>query len=272
MKLIDTHAHIYSEQFAKDRQEMLERAFLEGIELIYMPNVDHKSIDGMLALEDRYPKQCVPMMGLHPCSVGKDFEKELYIVEDWFNKRSFVAVGEMGIDLYWDTTFIAQQEEAFKIQANWAKKYKIPLIIHSRSKQNDTKNSENNDKNNNAMQKVIALLENLASDDLFGILHCFGGTVMEAEKLIDLNFKLGIGGVVTYKNGGLEPVIAAVDLEHLVLETDCPYLAPLPHRGKRNETAFVKLVAEKIATLKNIPLEVVAAKTTENAKKLFNKM
>lgn len=269
MKLIDTHAHIYSEQFAKDRHEMLERAFLDGIELIYMPNVDHKSIDGMLALEDRYPQQCIPMMGLHPCSVGKYFEKELYLVEDWFNKRSFVAVGEMGIDLYWDTTFIAQQEEAFKIQANWAKKYKIPLIIHSRSKQNM---KDEDDKNNNAMQKVITLLENLASDDLFGVLHCFGGTVAEAEKLIDLNFKLGIGGVVTYKKGGLEPVIAAVDLENLVLETDCPYLAPMPHRGKRNETAFVKLVAEKIATLKNIPLEIVAAKTTENAKKLFAKV
>jgi TatD DNase family protein len=258
MKFIDTHAHIYSEQFEKDRQDMLERAFREGIEVIYMPNVDHKSIDGMLELENCYPKQCLPMMGLHPCSVGKDFEKELYLVETWLNKRHFVAVGEMGIDLYWDTTFAAQQEEAFKIQANWAAKYNIPLIIHARSKNEGE-----------AMQKIISLLETLKSDKLFGILHCFTGTMTDAKRLIDLNFKLGIGGVVTYKNGGLEPIIKEIELENLVLETDCPYLAPLPHRGKRNETAFVKLVADKIATIKQIDIEVVAQKTTENAKKLF---
>lgn len=258
MQLIDTHAHIYSEQFAKDRNEMLERAFNEGVTQIYMPNVDHKSIDGMLELEDNYPLQCIPMMGLHPCSVGKDFEKELYLVEDWLNKKKFVAVGEMGIDLYWDTTFATQQEEAFKIQAQWAKKYNIPLIIHSRSKNEGE-----------AMQKIIALLEELHSENLFGILHCFTGNLEDAKRLIKLNFKLGIGGVVTYKNGGLEPIIKQTDLEHLVLETDCPYLAPLPHRGKRNETAFVKLVAEKIATMKQIDVDIVAKTTTDNAKKLF---
>jgi TatD DNase family protein len=258
MQLIDTHAHIYSEQFAKDRSQMLERAFLEGIEQIYMPNVDHKSIDGMLALEDLYPQKCIPMMGLHPCSVDKDFEKELYLVEDWLNKKKFVALGEMGIDLYWDTAFEEQQIEAFMIQAQWAKKFNIPLIIHSRSK-----------KEREAMQKIIALLEKLQDKNLFGILHCFTGSVEDAKRLISLNFKLGIGGVVTYKNGGLEPVILQTALQDLVLETDCPYLAPLPHRGKRNETAFVKLVAEKIAQIKNITVEEVAQITTENAKNLF---
>jgi TatD DNase family protein len=258
MKLIDTHAHIYSEQFEKDRDAMLERAFSAEVSRIYMPNVDHTSIDGMLELEDKYPTQCVPMMGLHPCSVGKDFEKELYLVEDWLNKRKFVALGEMGIDLFWDTTFVAQQEEAFKIQAAWAKKYKIPLIIHARSKEEGT-----------AMAKIIELLENLKDENLFGILHCFTGTLQDAKKLIALDFKLGIGGVVTYKNSGLAPIISQIKLQDLVIETDCPYLAPMPHRGKRNETAFVQLVAEKIANIQQIDVEIVAQQTTENAKKLF---
>jgi TatD DNase family protein len=258
MQLIDTHAHIYSEQFAKDQAEMLERAKEAGICAIYMPNIDHRSIDGMLELEAKNPDFCMPMMGLHPCSVKKDFEKELYLVESWLGKRNFTAIGEMGIDLYWDTTFAAQQIEAFKIQANWAKKYKKPLIIHSRSRQEGE-----------AMQQIIALLEELKTADLFGILHCFTGTVADAKKLTALNFSLGIGGVATYKNGGLEPVIQQLDLQHFVLETDCPYLAPNPHRGKRNEVAYTALVAEKIAALKGMEVGEIAYITTQNAKKLF---
>jgi TatD DNase family protein len=258
MQLIDTHAHIYSEQFAKDRSQMIERAKEGGICNIFMPNIDHRSIDSMLELEEKYPAYCVPMMGLHPCSVKKDFEKELYIVENWLSKKKFVAVGEMGLDLYWDSTFEAQQIEAFKIQANWAKQYKVPLIIHSRSRTEGE-----------AMQKIIALLEDLAHENLFGILHCFTGTVADAKRLTALNFRLGIGGVVTYKNGGLEPIIQQLDLQHFVLETDCPYLAPNPHRGKRNETAYTALVAQKMADIRQVDVLEIAKITTENARKLF---
>jgi TatD DNase family protein len=258
MQFIDTHAHIYSDQFAKDQNEMLDRAKEAGIGAIYMPNIDHRSIDPMLELEAKNPNFCIPMMGLHPCSVKKDFEKELYLVESWLNKRSFAAIGEMGIDLYWDTTFADQQIEAFKIQANWAKQYKKPLIIHSRSRTEGE-----------AMQQIIALLEDLKTPNLFGILHCFTGTVADAKRLTALNFKLGIGGVVTYKNGGLEPVIQQLDLQHFVLETDCPYLAPNPHRGKRNEVAYTALVAQKMAALTGKEVEEIATMTTQNAKKLF---
>jgi TatD DNase family protein len=256
--MIDTHAHIYSKQFDKDREEMLSRAFEEGLTHIFMPNVDHESIDSMLELELKYPRQCYAMMGLHPCSVDKNFEKELYLVEDWLSKRHFTAVGEMGIDLYWDTSFVEQQIEAFKIQANWAKKYQLPLIIHSRSKQDGE-----------AMQLIIKLLQELKTDDLYGILHCFTGTVADAEQLIDLGFSLGIGGVLTYKNSGLDQVVAQIPIEHLVVETDCPYLAPQPHRGKRNETAYTKLVIEKIATVKSVSIKEVAEQTSQNALKIF---
>ncbi len=258
MQLIDTHAHIYSEQFAKDRNEMLDRAKQAGLQAIFMPNIDHRSIDGMLELEEKHPDFCLPMMGLHPCSVKKDFEKELYLVESWLNKRKFIAVGEMGLDLYWDTSFEAEQVEAFKIQTKWAIQYKVPLVIHSRSKVEGE-----------AMQKIIHLLETLQHPDLFGVLHCFTGTVADANRLIALQFRLGIGGVVTYKNGGLEPVIQQLDLQHFVLETDCPYLAPNPHRGKRNETAYTALVAQKIAEMKAINVETIATQTTANANKLF---
>jgi TatD DNase family protein len=253
MQFIDTHAHIYSEQFQSDREKMLGRTFEANVTQILMPNVDSSSIEGMLALEQRYPKQCFPMMGLHPCSVDKDFEKELLVVEEWLSKRRFIAVGEMGIDLYWDKTFFEQQKEAFRIQANWAKSYQIPLVIHSRE----------------AIKEVILLLEELADERLFGVLHCFTGTVEEAKQLIALNFKLGIGGVVTYKNGGLEPVIKEIDLTHLVLETDSPYLAPIPHRGKRNETSYIPIIAQKIADIRNTTLDMVAQQTTENAIQLF---
>ncbi|MCU0390957.1 MAG: TatD family hydrolase [Thermoflexibacter sp.] len=253
MQFIDTHAHIYSEQFQSDREKMLGRTFEADVTQILMPNIDSSSIEGMLALEQRYPNQCFPMMGLHPCSVDKDFEKELLVVEEWLSKRRFIAVGEMGIDLYWDKTFFEQQKEAFRIQANWAKSYQIPLVIHSRE----------------AIKEVILLLEELADERLFGVLHCFTGTVEEAKQLIALNFKLGIGGVVTYKNGGLEPVIKEIDLTHLVLETDSPYLAPIPHRGKRNETSYIPIIAQKIADIRNTTLDMVARQTTENAIRLF---
>jgi TatD DNase family protein len=253
MQFIDTHAHIYSDKFDSDRAKMLERTFGSGVTQICMPNVDSESIEGMLALEEQYPNHCLAMMGLHPCSVNQDFEKELKIAEDWFAKRNFIAVGEMGIDLYWDKTFIAQQKEAFRIQASWAKQKGLPLVIHSRE----------------AIREVLELLEALTDDTLFGVLHCFTGTLDDAKRLVNMNFRLGIGGVVTYKNGGLEPVLKEIGLEHIVLETDSPYLAPNPYRGKRNETSYIPIIAQKIAEIKEISINEVATQTTATAKKLF---
>lgn len=251
--MIDTHAHIYSDKFAKDRSDMLERAFEAGLSRIYMPNIDHTSTDGMLELEHRYPNRCLPMMGLHPCSVDAQFEKELYQVEAWLAKRDFVAIGEMGLDLYWDKTYFPQQQEAFRIQAQWAKDYGRPLVIHTRD----------------SMAETISLLEELADDRLTGVVHCFTGTSEDARRITELGFYLGIGGVVTFKNGGLDKVIPDLDLKHLVLETDSPYLAPKPHRGKRNEPAYVRLVADRVAELLNSSTTEVEAITDANALALF---
>ncbi|MES2732702.1 MAG: TatD family hydrolase [Bacteroidota bacterium] len=247
--MVDTHAHIYADEFSSDRADMLERGFEKGLSHIWMPNIDHTSVDGMLELEAKYPKQCIPMMGLHPCYVKKDFEKELYQVENWLNRRKFLAIGEIGLDFYWDTTFRAQQEEAFRVQVRWAHQHRLPIIIHCR----------------NSFQETVALLEEMAIPDLRGIFHCFSGNLDDARKAIELNFLLGIGGVVTFKNGGLDKVLPEIELKHLVLETDCPYLAPVPHRGKRNESGFLPLIAQKIADLKQVSMEIVAETTTQNA-------
>ncbi|NLR90182.1 MULTISPECIES: TatD family hydrolase [Flammeovirga] len=252
--MIDTHAHIYSDKFKEDIDNVLASAFDNGLKHILMPNIDHTSIDGMLALEDKYSSQCLSMMGLHPCHVDKNFEKELYIVEDWLNKRKFVAVGEMGLDLYWDKTFKEQQIEAFKIQAELAKKHQLPLVIHARD----------------AMTETIELLEELACDELFGVLHCFTGTLEEANRIIDVNFKLGIGGVVTFKNGGLDKVVPHVDLKHMVLETDSPYLAPKPFRGKRNQPLYTTYVCDRVADLLGISGAEVEEATDRNAYDLFD--
>jgi len=218
-----------------------------------MPNVDHQSIDGMLELESRFPNQCTAMMGLHPCSVKKDFERELYIVEDWLSKRKFSAVGEIGTDLYWDKTFWDQQQEAFLIQVKWAKQYDLPIIIHCRE----------------SIDETIALVENQQDGKLTGIFHCFSGNAEQAARIIKLGFYLGIGGVATFKNGGLDKVLPEIDLAHLVLETDSPYLAPVPHRGKRNEPAYIPLVAKRISEIKNCSIEDIQKSTTQNALKLF---
>ena len=250
---VDTHAHLYADQFRHDRDEMIVRALEAGVTRLYLPNIDHTSVEGMLALEEKYPEHCIPMMGLHPCSVGKDFERELYEVETWLARRPFKAIGEMGTDLHWDTTYFEQQKEAFRVQANWAKQYKLPLIIHCRKSTYET----------------IALLKELQDGTLRGIFHCFGGSWEEAQEIMKLGFLMGIGGVVTYKNGGLNKVLPKIDLEHLVLETDAPYLTPEPHRGKRNESAYIPLIAQKIDDIKGLPVEEVMQKTSENAQKLF---
>lgn len=247
--MIDTHAHIYAPEFASDRADMLERAFTQGLSQIWMPNIDHTSTDGMLELENQYPNQCLPMMGLHPCYVKKDFQKELYRVEEWLNKRKFLAVGEIGLDFYWDTTYRAQQEEAFKVQVRLAQQHGLPIVIHCRE----------------SFTETVALLQELAIPDLRGIFHCFSGNLQDARKVIELNFLLGIGGVVTFKNGGLDQVLPEIDLQHVVLETDCPYLAPVPYRGKRNESGYLPTIAQKLADLKGVSLRVVAEASTRNA-------
>jgi TatD DNase family protein len=249
----DTHAHIYSEEFSADRDDLLRKSEEAGVLRIFMPNIDHTSIDAMMEVESKNPSKYVSMMGLHPCYVKKDFERELYLVEDWLNKRKFSAVGEMGTDLYWDKTFWPQQQEAFKVQVQLAKKFRLPLVIHSRE----------------SIDETIELLKPFADGSLTGIFHCFSGSLEQAKKIIEMNFYLGIGGVVTFKNGGLDKVLPEINLDRIVLETDSPYLAPVPHRGKRNEPSYIPLVAQKICDLKKITLEELSIATNANASKTF---
>lgn len=249
---IDTHAHIYLEQFSKDLPEVMERAHEADVKEIYMPNIDHTSIDNMLEVEDKY-QQCVAMMGLHPCSVKKDFEKELYIVENWLSKRKFVAIGEIGTDLYWDKTYWDQQKEAFAIQVVWAKKYNLPIVIHCRE----------------SLDETIELVENLKDDNLSGVFHCFGGSLEQAKRISALGFYIGIGGVATFKNSGMDKIIPDLDINSLVLETDSPYLTPAPHRGKRNEPSYVALVGDKVADYMDKDREEVGSITSYNARKLY---
>ena len=253
MHLIDTHAHLYLKQFDKDREAILQRAIENGVEEFFLPNIDSSSIDALLDLEAKYPDRCHAMMGLHPCSVDANFEKELEVVEEWLKKRPFCAIGEIGLDLHWDTTFFEQQKEAFKIQINWAKELNIPIVIHSRK----------------SAWEVIEVLRAEKDERLKGIFHCFGGTIEEANAIIELGFYLGIGGVLTFKKAGLDKTLEQVDLKHIVLETDAPYLAPVPYRGKRNESAYIRIIAEKLALVKNVALEKVAHITSSNAKKIF---
>ncbi len=251
MKLVETHAHIYLKEFANDLSEMIDRAKEAGIERIYMPNVDHATIDDMLEVAHKYPGYCIPMMGLHPCSVTNHFEKDLYEVEDYLKKGGFAAVGEIGTDLYWDKTFWPEQQEAFKIQAGFANQFDLPLIIHCRE----------------TIDETIELVKSTKANN--GIFHCFTGNVEQAKQIIKQEFSIGLGGVATFKNGGLEPVIKEVDLKNMVLETDSPYLAPVPYRGKRNEPSYIKLVAEKMATVRGIETEKIGEVTSENAYKIF---
>jgi len=250
---IDTHTHLYSEEFNEDRFTCIKQAISNGVSRFYMPNVDSESIDGMLALEAQFPEHCFPMMGLHPCSVNGNYEKELEIIKTWLDKRRFKAIGEIGIDLYWDKTFIKEQELAFKQQIDWALEFNYPIVIHCR----------------NAFDEIYAILSMYSSLPK-GIFHCFSGNLDQAKQILSLgNFKLGIGGVVTFKNSGLDKIVEQLDINDLVLETDAPYLAPVPYRGKRNESNYLPLIAQKIASLKNITVEEIAQITSNNALKLF---
>ncbi len=232
---------------------MIHRALDQGVRRIFLPNIDSSSIQAMLQLEADFPDHCYAMMGLHPCSVKENYREELKLVEEWLGKRDFCAIGEIGMDLYWDKTHIKEQEEAFRHQIRLACKLQKPFVIHCRD----------------AFDEIFEVLESEELPDIPGIFHCFTGTLEQAERAIGLGFRLGIGGVVTFKNGGLDQVIPHIGLEHIVLETDSPYLAPVPYRGKRNETSYIKLVAERVAELSGRKLEEVAYVTTETSKKIF---
>ena len=252
--MIDTHAHIYLQDFKVDREAMLDRCREQGVEKVLMPNIDSESIDDMLELESKYPNFCIAMMGLHPCYVKRGFEKDLYIVEDWLNKRKFCGVGEIGTDLYWDKTLWAEQQHAFEIQLGFAGKFNLPVSIHSRE----------------STEEALNIIEKLQDGKLKGVFHCFSGALAQAERAVKLGFCLGIGGVATFKKGELDELLKKIDLQYIVLETDSPYLAPVPHRGKRNEPSYLHYVAEKIATVKSVSLETVIEATTTNAKTIFN--
>jgi TatD DNase family protein len=253
MQLIDTHCHLYSREFTRDLAETLHRAEIEGVEKIYLPAIDSSSLDDLIALEGQYPGKCVGMIGLHPCYVKENFGEELKIVEDWLARRPWVAVGEIGLDFYWDRSFDPQQYTAFHRQIEWALHYKRPIVIHSRE----------------SMKESIDVVREHQNGSLGGIFHCFSGTYEMARSIIDLGFYLGIGGVLTYKKSGLAETLAQVPLEHLVLETDAPYLAPVPFRGKRNEPAYLKHIVAALAEVKGVSPEEVAEVTTKNAKKIF---
>jgi TatD DNase family protein len=249
-QLIDTHAHIYLPEFDSDREATLGRAAAAGVEAIYLPAIDSTTHEAMLQTEIRFPN-CRSMIGLHPCSVKEDFEQELAMVENYLRQRKFVAVGEIGLDFYWDTTFTSQQFAAFHRQIALALEYGLPIAIHSR----------------NATDECIEVVRQYPG--LRGVFHCFSGNEEQARALMELGFYLGIGGVVSFKNAGLDKVVQRIGFSHLVLETDAPYLAPVPFRGKRNEPAYTKLVAEKLAALLQVDRLEIAKITTANAKKLF---
>jgi TatD DNase family protein len=251
--LIDTHTHLYANQFEEDRTEMIQRALDVGVEHFFLPNIDLDSIDGMYALEAAYPGQMHPMMGLHPCSVAADYKQVLEQIKSELDKRSFVAIGEIGMDLYWDKTYKKEQEAAFLMQVEWAEKLDIPIVIHSRE----------------TTQLLIDVLEDYGLGRSRGIFHCFGGSYEEAKQIIDLGYDLGIGGVLTFKKSGLSEVLEKIPLKHLVLETDSPYLSPTPKRGKRNESAFIAYIAQKLADIKQVPVEELARITSENASRIF---
>jgi TatD DNase family protein len=253
MEFIDTHAHINDLVFDQDRDQVIKRSIQAGVSKIYLPNIDMTTIESMLEVEAKYPQTCAAMIGIHPCHILDDFEQQLVEVENWLSKRRFAAIGEVGIDLYRDQSYQIQQQEAFATQIAWAKQYQLPLIIHCR----------------NAFEETLQLLETHQDGSLKGIFHCFSGNLAEAKRIIELGFYLGIGGVLTFKNAGLAEVVGDLVLEHLVLETDSPYLAPAPYRGKRNEPSYLPYVAAHMASIYQVETATVAAITTANAKQVF---
>ena len=252
-KLVDTHCHLYLEDFKEDIDAVITRANEEGVQEFFLPNIDSGSIKDLMELCKKFPGQCYPMMGLHPCSVKENFEDELKIVKSNLEKKVFAAVGEIGLDFYWDKTFTNQQYKVFQQQIDWAKEFKIPIVIHSRE----------------SMQECIDMVKKNQDGNLNGIFHCFTGDLDSAKQIIDLGFYLGIGGVLTYKKSNLAETLEKVDVHSLVLETDAPYLTPVPFRGKRNENFYFSYIAANIGEVKNISVEEIARITTENSNKIF---
>jgi TatD DNase family protein len=255
MKMIDTHCHLYGEAFAHDRAEAIQRAENEGVERFFLPAIDSGSREALLELEARYPGVCFGMAGLHPCSVKGNYLEELRVVEEDLARRPWVAVGEIGLDFYWDRTFEREQYEVFRQQIGWALQYDIPIVIHSRD----------------SMAESIEVVREESKGKLRGIFHCFSGDGQAARAIMGLGFYLGIGGVLTYKNSGLPDAIREIPLEFMVLETDAPYLSPVPFRGKRNESSYLTYIAAKLAEVKGVSVEEVARITTENAQKIFGR-
>lgn len=254
MEIIDTHAHLYSAEFDADRDAMIERAIKAGLTKIVLPNIDSESIGGMMALAEKYPDLCHPAMGLHPCHVLPDsWNAELALCYDWLKKYPFVAIGECGMDLYWDQSTKAIQAEALEIQCAWAEEFKLPMVIHSR----------------NATEECIEIVRPWADKDVQGVFHCFSGTVEEAKQITEMGWYLGIGGVITFKKSDLGSIVKQVDPRYLILETDAPYLAPVPYRGKRNESSYLAYVNETLGEHLLVGRKEIAKITTENARRLF---
>lgn len=253
MELIDTHCHLYLDEFAADREAMITRAKETGVGRFYLPAISSEETNHMLELEQAFPDICIPMMGLHPCYVKEDFQKELELVAGWLEKRSFVAIGEIGLDYYWDTQFAKEQLLAFNLQMQWALNKQLPIVIHTR----------------NAMADTLTAVQPYAEKGLRGIFHCFSGNASEAARIVEMGFYLGIGGVITYKNAGLAEALENISIDNLVLETDAPYLTPIPFRGKRNESSYLTYIVSKLAAVKNLPETEVARITTANAQKIF---
>ncbi len=253
MKFIDTHSHLYLQEFAQDIDTVMLRANNEDVKKIFLPSIDSSHHQEMFLLEQKFPDACFAMMGLHPCYVKENYLDELKKVEKLLKQRKFAAIGEIGLDFYWDKNFAKQQYESFDQQMQWALDYNLVINIHTR----------------NATQEAIERVKPFAQKGLKGIFHCFGGTLETAKQIIELDFLLGIGGVVTYKKSGLDEVLKNISLDYIVLETDAPYLTPVPYRGKRNESSYIKIIAQKIADIKKVSIEEIAATTTANAEKIY---
>jgi TatD DNase family protein len=256
MELIDTHTHLFLSQFDNDIDNVIQNSISNGVTKMLLPNIDSTTTNQMLKLSERYPKHCFPMIGLHPCSVNtENAEQEIIHVEQMLEKNKFLAIGEIGIDLYWDKSTLDIQKQVFELQINLAKKHRLPIVIHVRD----------------SFKEAIEIVEKLNDDNLSGVFHCFTGALEEAQRVINLqNFYLGIGGVVTFKNGGLDKIINQINLDHIILETDSPYLTPSPFRGKRNESKYILNIAQRLSEIYNIDIKNIAETTTHNAYKLFN--
>jgi len=251
--LIDTHSHIYSTDFIQDRDEVIQRAYSNDVRKIILPNIDSSTVKNLLDMVDTYPHICIPLMGLHPTSVNNDYQEELQLVEYWLKKRKFYGIGEIGIDLFWETAFLEEQTQAFRIQLELARQYQLPVVVHVRD----------------SFDEVYKVLTEPNDKKLTGVFHSFTGTFDQAQLIIALGFKIGVGGIVTFKKSGMDQIISKIDPSHLILETDSPYLTPVPFRGKRNESSYLVYIAQKIAELHQMTVGDIAKITTENARKLF---